>query len=107
MKHKITYIILICLLVLFGFLIWKPTKPHKLSFRKVAFEHLPGWVTTDTKKSLRAFQLSCKAFLNQPPNKSVGSQFINLQAKDWHPACKAASLVDSTSNKDTKAFFQA
>ena len=106
MSHKKTYFILVCLLVLLGFILWNPMKPHKLSFRKVAFDQLPGWATTDTKKSLRAFQISCKAFLNQRPNKSVGSQFINLQAKDWYPACYAVSLVDSTSNEDTKAFFQ-
>ena len=106
MKYKLSFVVLVLLLVSLGYLLWKPTKPHELSFRKVAFEQLPGWVTTDTKKSLRAFQISCKAFLNQPPNKSVGSQIINLQAKDWHPACNAAFLVDTTSNKDTKAFFQ-
>lgn len=106
MKHKLPYIILILLLVSLSLLLWKPTKQHKLNFRKASFEQLPGWTTTDTKKSLQAFKISCKAFLKQRPNKSVGSEYVDLKAKDWHPACNAVSSVDATSNKEAKAFFQ-
>ena len=107
-KYKMHYIIpaiVLCLLFLLCFFLLKP-RPHKLGLREVSFSQFPGWGTADTKKSLRAFQISCAAFLKQDPNKSVGSDYINLQASDWYPACHAAVLVDAASSKDTKKFFQ-
>ena len=106
MKHKLSYIFLLIVLLSISFFIWKPTRPHKLVFRTVSFSQLPGWGSADTKKSLLAFQQSCKAFLKQQPSKSVGSEFVDLQAKDWHPACNAAKLVDAASNIQIKKFFQ-
>ncbi len=105
MRHKLLYILIIIVLCLLCFILWKP-KPHKITFRTSSFSELPGWSTVDTKKSLLAFQKSCKAFLKQDPNQSVGSEFVDLQAKDWHPACMAALSLTRASNKEIKAFFQ-
>lgn len=105
MKHRLLYIFLIFVVLLIGFLLWT-SKPHKLSFRKASFAQLPGWESSETKKSFLAFQTSCKAFLKQNPNKSVGSEYIDLQVKDWLPACNAALIVNANSNMATHEFFQ-
>lgn len=106
MKHKILYpIITVLALLLLSVILWKP-KLHRVSFREVSFSQLPGWDRADPKKSLQAFQLSCKAFLKQNPDKPVGSDYFDLQVKDWNPACKAALSLETSSNKKVKAYFQ-
>ena len=105
MKQKIPYLFFIVVLVGLSFFLWKP-KPHMLSFRKANFEELPGWNTADTTDSLLAFKISCRAFLRQDPNKPVGSEFVPLEAKDWHPACNEALKLTKASDLDSKAFFQ-
>lgn len=73
------------------------------TLKQVTFAQLPGWNNAEVKKSLSAFQLSCKTFLKQAPTAAVGSNNIHLQAKDWQPACKAALSVDESS---AKPFFE-
>lgn len=105
MKRILAYIFIIVAGISIGVFLWVSKAP-KLSFRKTSFSRLPGWETTNTKKSFRAFQISCRAFLKQDPEKGVGSEYIELQAKDWHPICNAALEIDSSSNVKTKDFFQ-
>jgi membrane-bound lytic murein transglycosylase A len=105
MKNKLLYIILISVVLLIGFLLWT-SKPHKLGIRKASFAQLPGWKTTNTKKSFLAFQTSCKAFMKQNPEKLVGSDYVDLQVKDWLPACNAAIAVNTDSKAETQLFFQ-
>jgi len=110
MKNKIIYTIIIAFILFFsGILLWKK-KPvedsHKLSLKKASFTDLPGWDKANIKKSLAAFQTSCKAFLKQDPKALVGSKFVHIEAQDWHPACNAAMSIDSQSDSDLKAFFE-
>ncbi len=105
MKNKLLYIILIVVVLLIGFLLWT-SKPHKLGIRKASFAQLPGWKATNTKKSFIAFQTSCKAFLKQNPEKLVGSEYMDLQVKDWLPACNAAMAINADSKAETQLFFQ-
>ena len=79
---------------------------NHIALMKVSFHSLPGWDNADVKKSLQAFQTSCDTFLKQSPKHPVGSAHIKLQAKDWHPACKAALLVDSNSEEKARNFFE-
>ncbi|MBI2786805.1 MAG: MltA domain-containing protein [Legionella longbeachae] len=79
---------------------------NKLALTKVPFEELPGWDKADVKKSLLAFQLSCKTFLKQKPSHATGSKIIKLKARDWHPACKAALALDSISENNARSFFE-
>ncbi|MBA2652823.1 MAG: MltA domain-containing protein [Tatlockia sp.] len=88
----------------------KKEKPQKITInsvalKKVPFEELPGWNETDIKNSLLAFQNSCTVFLKQAPSHKVGSHFINLQAKDWQPACRDAITVESVSEQRAREFF--
>lgn len=101
----ICIIIFIVAVFLISFFLWT-FKAHKLSLRKTNFSQLPGWQTSDTKKSFLAFQTSCKAFFKHDAYKAVGSEYVNLQAKDWLPACKASLQVNVHSNQDTRSFFQ-
>ena len=78
---------------------------NNVALKKVSFEQLPGWNETDVKNSLVAFQNSCKIFLKQAPSHKVGSRYINLQAKDWQPACREATAIDSVSESEARAFF--
>ena len=77
-----------------------------LHLKKTSFHYLPGWDEADTIESLRAFNVSCKIFLKQKPDTSVGSPYIPLTAADWIPACRAALLVDPASSHEAKAFFE-
>ena len=106
MKHAKLYLALVVILcVVSGFLLWK-FKPYKISLRVVPFSQLPGWGKTNTKQSFSTFQLSCKTFLKQDPEKSVGSDAVDLKVKDWHPVCKAALSVDGSSSQQTTQFFE-
>jgi len=108
MKNKLQYIIIVIFsLLLIGFLIWKFwPKAHEPILKQASFAQLPGWQAADAKKSLAAFQISCRPFLRHDPEKSVGSQFIKLKAKDWIPACKAALSMSADSDKTSRAFFE-
>lgn len=79
---------------------------NNVALKQVSFAQLPGWSTVDVHKSLTAFKKSCETFLKQNPKKSVGSTHLNLKAKDWHPACKAALKVNALYEKDAKKFFK-
>ena len=107
MKHKLLLVSLITLMILMIIFLFWTFKPHKISLKTASFADLPGWATADTKQSFLAFQLSCQTFLKQDPEKSVGSESVALQVKDWQPACRAAVSVDGHSNQQTRAFFEA
>ncbi len=82
------------------------TTKNNIALLKIPFTQLPGWETANVKKSLSAFQTSCNTFLKQKPTHQVGSQHIDLQAGDWHPACAAALLVESFSETTARSFFE-
>jgi len=79
-------------------------KPIKL--RQAGFEELPGWQEADLQKSFQAFQKSCKVFLRQNPENTVGSNHINLKVKNWHPACEVAKDLNPKHNAQLKQFFE-
>lgn len=84
----------------------KKIELNNITLRQIPFAQLPGWHTADVKKSLDAFQASCKTFLKQQPTRQVGSQHIDLRAGDWHPACSAALLIESFSTNNARSFFE-
>ncbi len=84
----------------------KTVTTNNSTLKQIPFERLPGWNETEVKKSLLAFQMSCKTFLKQKPTHAVGSKLIKLQAKDWHPACREAILIDSTYEDNARQFFE-
>ena len=86
--------------------ILKTISAKNITLTKIPFTQLPGWDEADIKKSLVAFQTSCKTFLKQAPTHPVGSQHINLLAKDWHPACRAALSIHSMYAVTARAFFE-
>lgn len=112
MKRKLRYILIAGLLLSVGLATYwaylrQSTKPQAITTLKTAdYSQLPGWEHTDPRTSLSAFQISCKAFLKQDPEKSVGSQFIDVKVKDWQPACQAALSTDVASKTNAKAFFE-
>ncbi|MCW8407879.1 murein transglycosylase A [Legionella sp. PATHC035] len=84
---------------------WPMKKPFTL-FRQADFDRLPGWKSADLKKSLQTFQTSCRAFIKQNPEQIVGTDHINLQVKDWQPACNAALKISPTAEKEVRQFFE-
>lgn len=104
MKKRISYIILAFVITSAALFAWWFNTPKPM-FRVVNFDHLPGWNRADLRQSLITFQTSCRAFIKQGPEQIVGTDAIELQAKDWHPACEAALAVDSNST-ELKDFFQ-
>jgi membrane-bound lytic murein transglycosylase A len=87
-------------------IIIKNASSNKLILTKISYAELPGWDKADVKKSLSAFQLSCKTFMKQNPKHSVGTKHIIIKARDWKPACQAALKLDSISEDAAKAFFE-
>ena len=100
------YLLCIIVAISLGLMLFKPWHKSELSLRVRSFADLPGWNSSDKNKSLRAFKLSCKAFLKQDAEKSVGSDYIYVQAKDWYPACKAALALDVDVVENFDAFFK-
>ncbi len=108
MKNKSFYIMLVVaillLLPLFYFLRPKVTP---IQLNAVSFSSLPGWTSANLLQSFSAFQTSCKVFLKSDPEKSVGSEFIDLKARDWLPACHAAMELQAPyTNDQIRNFFQ-
>lgn len=104
MKAKITSLLLALVIVTVGIYAWWTSAPKPM-FRVLSFDHLPGWGTAELKKSLETFKTSCRAFIKQDPDQVVGTDDIELQAKDWHPACNAA-LQLNPEKESVKEFFQ-
>ncbi len=104
MKAKIVYTLLVVIGITVGISFWWFNAPKPM-FRVVGFNRLPGWDKADLGRSLITFQTSCRAFIKQEPEQIVGTDTIDLQAKDWHPACQAA-LELNPKTSDLKNFFQ-
>ncbi|MBN9227833.1 MULTISPECIES: MltA domain-containing protein [Legionella] len=79
---------------------------QNIALKQISFLDLPGWDTTDIKKSLSVFQNSCKKFLSQDPNEADGSKYIDIRAKDWQSPCRVALAIDPITDKSAKEFFE-
>lgn len=106
MKSKLIYTFLALALIGAAFSIWRHSSSFTPMFRAVAFKQLPGWEVAELKHSMSTFQTSCRAFIKQDPDKMVGTEHIELQAKDWQPACHAALKINPSAALKVKAFFQ-
>ncbi|MGQ3888727.1 murein transglycosylase A [Legionella sp. CNM-1927-20] len=107
MKKQLLYFFILALSVVAGFVIWTMhQQPAPLMLKESSFAKLPGWNEANVKKSLSAFQLSCKTFLRQNPERAVGSQKIPLKVKDWYPACREALALNEASEETARNFFQ-
>jgi membrane-bound lytic murein transglycosylase A len=80
--------------------------PKDINLRPASFDKLPGWKSAEVSKSFLAFQNSCRTFLRQQPEGSVGSQQIQLKVKDWVPACKVAMQMNPVSESSARKFFK-
>lgn len=113
MKTKIVYTLFFLTLIalsisirFFGLMKQKPLKQPEIMFKEADFERLPGWKSADLKKSLQTFQVSCRAFMKQNPEQVVGTDYIDLQVKDWQPSCKAALKITPVAEEQAKQFFE-
>ncbi|HAU0210768.1 TPA: hypothetical protein JBF28_00720 [Legionella pneumophila] len=105
MKSKLIYLTVALAAIILSAAVWWLQSP-KPTFRQVSFKHLPGWENAQLKKSLETFQTSCRAFLKQNPERVVGTEQIDLQTKDWHPACRAALKINPVDEQSAKVFFE-
>ncbi len=106
-KSKVVYsIVFLSLIAISMFYYWRPVSAPKHVFRQVPFEHLPGWKTASLIQSFKTFQISCRTFVRQDPERVVGTEHIELKAKDWQPACQVALKIHSPTAKKAKQFFQ-
>ncbi|MDI1353094.1 MAG: murein transglycosylase A, partial [bacterium] len=106
MKKKLIYILVFICLNFLGMFAWKRFFPAKTTFRQVGFNQLPGWKTAQLDQSLLTFQTSCRAFIKQDPERIVGTEKIELQVKDWQPACQAALKINPITPTLAKLFFE-
>ncbi|HDV5686979.1 TPA: murein transglycosylase A [Legionella pneumophila] len=106
MKSKLIYLTVALAAIILSAAVWWWLQSPKPTFRQVSFKHLPGWENAQLKKSLETFQTSCRAFLKQNPERVVGTEQIDLQAKDWHPACRAALKINPVDEQSSKVFFE-
>lgn len=105
MKSKLLILSLVILSLISGIYLWH-INHDSLHLKRVSYRHLPGWDDANTIKSLGAFKVSCEKFIKQRADAPVGSPYIDLTAKDWYPACRAALLLDPTSKDQAKQFFE-
>ncbi len=107
MKQKLLLISILLFLFFTGFFLWKHRPVEQgITLKRTSFNQLPGWSSADLKESLQTFQRSCKILLKQKPEQSVGSNYLALKAKDWHPACQAALQINALDNQKARKFFQ-
>ncbi|WP_133130589.1 murein transglycosylase A [Legionella yabuuchiae] len=109
MSKKIAYTIVLVIILIAGLslYVYKFKRPlPEIHLEEKSFSQLPGWKNANLRPSLEAFKISCKAFLKQNPEKSVGSKFIELKVKDWQPICQAAMRVNPKSQQEIKSFFE-
>lgn len=104
MKQKLYYLSII--IFIFLGIAWWQLKPETITLKPASFQNLPGWDKADIKKSLAAFQISCKTFLRMDPERGVGSQQIRMKAKDWQETCRAAMAVEPLTDASARQFFQ-
>lgn len=109
MKKRFYYTLLLSfILIAFGVLAYYcwPTKKPSTMFHQVSFEQLPGWPNADLTKSFKTFKTSCKVFVKQDPERVVGTDAIDLRAKDWQPACQAALQMKHITQNKVEHFFK-
>lgn len=111
MRYKFIIIPVLLLIILCGITAaWyfnqQQPPTQALQIKPTTFSDLPGWKSTHALSSLRTFQLSCRHFLQQNPEHSVGNSWFGLQAKDWQPVCKAAIALHTHSATAAKQFFE-
>jgi membrane-bound lytic murein transglycosylase A len=115
MKTKILLTLLSLVIIGGGTWLMVKPKPHKvtsppvtkdLHLEQISFDQLPGWKTANLQMSLRAFKVSCSAFLKKNPETLVGSEFISMRAKQWYPACNAANKLKDPTSNEIRDFFQ-
>jgi membrane-bound lytic murein transglycosylase A len=92
-------------LIVLSAALWWFFRPQ-MSFREVAFDQLPGWKAAHLQQSFLTFQSSCRAFVKQDPERIVGTDSINLQAKDWQPACQVALTINPLDEIAVRLFFE-
>ena len=108
-RNKYLFSFLVLLIILstcLAFFLYSPKHSPSLKIEPRSFSELPGWQSTQALVSLRTFQVSCRYLLKQPPSQPVGNRWFGLQAKDWYPACAAASNLVSPSEAEAKQFFE-
>lgn len=81
-------------------------KKTSLVLAEVPFSSLPEWGKSTLKPSFLAFQKSCKSFLKQPADRSIGTRYIRLSVKSFQPACRAAMVLENPSEENTRSFFE-
>ena len=105
MKKQVLSLFILFFLITIGIAVWQYS-PVTVSLKKSSFEHLPGWNKANFKQSFLTFQISCKTFLRQDPERAVGSRYIPMKAKDWQPVCKAATTIKTINNDSAQRFFR-
>ncbi len=104
-KKTLSYLVLAIVIIALSFFLWRLIFPKPI-FKEVTFEQLPGWQTGDFKKSFQTFQISCRIFTKQNPEHKAGTKKIDLQIKDWLPACHQALKINPATDLEAKSFFE-
>ncbi|PJD93754.1 MAG: hypothetical protein CK424_01600 [Legionella sp.] len=112
MKSRLLYIVLILFFAATALIwfVWPTKEPQSkaqnMTLKAIDFAELPHWNSSSLIHSLKTFQISCRCFLKQNPERPVGNQWFALQAKDWFPACKAALSIDPKNAQQAQHFFE-
>lgn len=72
-----------------------------ISFQRVSFDALDGWLDDDHGAALRAFRRSCKKLRKLSATTVLGG--LASRIADWRPSCDAA---DEVSPQAARAFFE-
>ncbi|WND03703.1 murein transglycosylase A [Temperatibacter marinus] len=99
----LSFVLVLMAAALSIFLLKKESKG--LNFHPVAFTQLQGWQGDKLTPALKAFQTSCKKLILRPAKRSMGAG-IGGTVGDWHPACKEALILNSSSSEEARSFFE-
>ena len=82
----------------------KPPLPSEPSpYIAHSFESLKGWQSDNHLEALLSFQISCARLLKYPGDREYNGFGL---AKDWKPACQAATQLEQPTSSQAKELFE-
>ncbi|UTW55441.1 murein transglycosylase A [Kordiimonas sp. SCSIO 12610] len=96
------------LVVIIALYYLSPKQTKALTFDRVDFAELPGWVDSqDINGGFKAFLKTCDSLLKKADGARLQGAQIGGTAADWKPVCNAANAINRLSMVEVRTFYEA
>jgi membrane-bound lytic murein transglycosylase A len=82
------------------------TTGEQLTLQPTDFASLPGWRDDRLSEAVVAFRASCKVIAELRDGDKLGVSAFAGRARDWRPACRAASELSEGDDDAARGFFE-